>query len=63
MPLLLVYLETEIFDFDSLNKYSTDFKKFYIKGDLIVLNPPLSIAQFIPQKNKFFKSDADQREI
>ena len=53
MPLLLVYLETEIFDFDSLNKYSTDFKKFYIKGDRIVFNPPLSIAQFIPQKINF----------
>lgn len=60
MPLLLVYLETEIFDFDGLNKYSTDLKKFYTKVDLIVFNPPLSIAQLIPQE-KNFKSDAELR--
>ena len=53
MPLLLVYLETEIFDFDSLNKYSTDLKNIYTKGNLAVFNPPLSIAQFIPRKINF----------
>ena len=60
MPLLLVYLETEIFDFDGLNKYSTDLKKFYTKVDLIVFNPPLFMLSLIPQEN-FFQPDAELR--